>query len=81
MHEDPRSNQRPGMNREREFSDTGSDDEDYDAAPRPETSLLSGHRITGHPEQGSHEYHLTRKGKLRPYWLGIVVCMGGFLRT
>ena len=80
MHEDPHSSQRPGMNREREFNDTESD-EDYDAATGPEASLLHGHRSTGHPERGSHEYHLTWRGKLRAYWLGIVVCMGGFLRT
>lgn len=57
---------------EEELSDT----EDVDDA---EHSLLSNGRVVDHEENGKRSYEMTPQGKWRAYWLGLVVCIGGFL--
>lgn len=53
------------------------DHEDF--APGPEHSLLNDDRIKIHQERERRSYKMTSLGKFRAYWLGIVVCMGGYL--
>jgi hypothetical protein len=53
--------------------------EDLDTALGPEHSLLNGNRPVAHPERATRDYKMTPMGRLRAYWLGIVVCIGGFL--
>lgn len=55
-----------------------SEDEQIDGNGA-EHSLLNG-GTTKHTRHGSDLLStITSRGRLRAYWLGIVVCMGGFL--
>jgi hypothetical protein len=56
-----------------------SDIEDIDDATGPEQSLLNGNRTKALSEHVNRDYKMTPMGRLRAYWLGIVVCIGGFL--
>ena len=40
-------------------------------------SLLNNDRVDR--DGGKREYHVTPTGRLRAYWLGTIVCIGGFL--
>lgn len=58
--------------------DNVSEDEQVDGSGA-EQSLLNG-GATKHNRHGSDlPSTMTSLGRLRAYWLGIVVCMGGFL--
>lgn len=57
---------------EEELSDT----EDVDDA---EHSLLNNRRVMDHEERGKRSFEVTPHGRWRAYWLGLVVCIGGFL--
>lgn len=56
---------------EEEFSDVEGDAD-------VQHSLLN-HSNVAREEGGKRGYEMTTKGRLRAYWLGIVVCIGGFL--
>lgn len=53
-----------------------SDTEDVEDAQQ---SLLSNARHARQTYTQREGYDMTRQGRLRAYWLGVVVCMGGFL--
>lgn len=53
-----------------------SDIEDGEDA---QDSLLRSSRHKAREPQGKNSYEMTSKGRLRAYWLGVVVCIGGFL--
>ena len=57
-------------------SDSETELEDITGA---EHSLLNNHRIKAHREREHRGYIMTPMGKARAYWLGIIVCIGGFL--
>lgn len=59
--------------------DPESDLEDIDDGLGPEQSLLNGNRTNALSQHVNREYKMTPMGRLRAYWLGIVVCIGGFL--
>lgn len=42
-------------------------------------SLLRNDQTKDHMSQGKSSYEMTAKGLFRAYWLGVVVCIGGFL--
>ena len=53
-----------------------------DSNEGPEQPLLNKNCITAYERNlRDDNYKMTSLGKLRAYWLGIVVCMGGFLCT
>lgn len=53
-----------------------SDPEDVDDV---EHSLLNNRRVMDPEERGKKSYEMTPQGRWRAYWLGLVVCIGGFL--
>ena len=59
--------------------DTEDEAGDLDSPTGPEHSLLHNERLAVHPECEHRDYKMTPMGRLRAYWLGIVVCIGGFL--
>ena len=56
-----------------------SESEDIDNMTGPEQSLLNGSPTKALSKHVNREYKMTPMGRLRAYWLGIVVCIGGFL--
>jgi hypothetical protein len=50
--------------------------EDVDDNERVDRPLLNGSKSI---DQLNHDSKLKSLGRLRAYWFGIVVCMGGFL--
>lgn len=79
-HDDVRPSSRLAVNNDHVWNDEEYEVDDNDATTRPEASLLNGHCVKSHSELESRDYTLTQRGRLRAYWLGIVVCIGGFLR-
>lgn len=53
-----------------------SEIEDGDDA---QDSLLRNGRREAQEPLGKRSYEMTAKGRRRAYWLGVVVCIGGFL--
>ena len=64
---------------ENTLPNSGTDFEDLDSVTGPEHSLLNNQILKLHSEQEDRDYRMTPMGQLRAYWLGIVVCIGGFL--
>lgn len=54
-------------------------EEHQDHATGPDHSLLDNRRVRAHPEAESRDFNMTPIGRLRAYYLGVVVCIGGFL--
>ena len=78
MHEDPGADTITPVN-EPTVSDNENETEDLDSAVGPEHSLLNNQRLKAHPERQQRDYQMTPLGRLRAYWLGMIVCIGGFL--
>ncbi|KAK5167413.1 uncharacterized protein LTR77_007112 [Saxophila tyrrhenica] len=55
------------------------EDEDFDYLSQSNAPLLNEGSAGSPRRHKSGGYALTPKGRLRAYWLGIVVCLGGFL--
>lgn len=68
----PTSPEAPRRWEEEELSD-GEDVEDA------QHSLLRSSRSKKSVHEESKSYEMTAKGRFRAYWLGVVVCIGGFL--
>ena len=62
-------------------TETQADVDDFGPAAGPEQSLLNNQCLKAHSERELHDYKMTPMGRLRAYWLGIIVCIGGFLCT
>lgn len=69
----------------RETSSRGREDPEPDELSDVEDgedaqhSLLRNSQHAAGERQRKSSYEMTSKGRLRAYWLGIVVCIGGFL--